>query len=45
MLFDTKNTRMIELIIVGMAIIDATLDKEKRDEREVGTMKKELDHL
>jgi len=44
-LFDTKNTRMIELIIVGMAIIDATLDKEKRDEREVASMRKELEHL
>jgi hypothetical protein len=44
-LFDTKNTRMTELIRVGMAITDATLVKEKRDEREVASMRKELDHL
>jgi hypothetical protein len=36
---------MIELIRVGMAIIDATLVKEKRDEREVDSMRKEFDHL
>jgi hypothetical protein len=36
---------MTELIGAGMAITDATLDREKRDEREVDAMKKELDHL
>ena len=36
---------MTELIRVGMAINDATLVKEKRDESEVATMRKELDHL
>jgi hypothetical protein len=44
-LFDTENAKMTELIRAGMAITDATLDREKRDEREVATMKKELDHL
>jgi hypothetical protein len=36
---------MIEIIRAGMAITDATLDKEKMDEREVASMRKELDHL
>jgi hypothetical protein len=36
---------MIELIKAGMAIIDATLDRRKRDEREVTSMSKEMDHL
>jgi hypothetical protein len=44
-LFDTKNAKMTELITIGMTITNATLDKEKRDEREVAPMKKELDHL
>jgi hypothetical protein len=44
-LFDTENAKMIELIKAGMAITDATLDMVRRDEREVATMKKELDHL
>jgi len=39
-LFDTENTRMIELIGAGMAITDATLDMEKSDEREVDAMNK-----
>jgi hypothetical protein len=43
--FDTKNANMTELIGAGMAITNATLDKEKMDEREVATMKKEPDHL
>jgi hypothetical protein len=45
MLFDTESAKMTELIGAGMAITDATLDREKRDEREVASMKKELDHL
>jgi hypothetical protein len=44
-LFDIENAKMTELIGAGMAITDATLDREKRDEREVSTMKKEPDHL
>jgi hypothetical protein len=44
-LFNIEKAKMTELIGVGMAITDATLDMEKRDEREVASMKKELDHL
>jgi hypothetical protein len=44
-LFDTKNAKMIELIGAGMAITTTTLDRERRDERELAAMKKELDHL
>jgi len=36
---------MTELIGARMDINDATLDRDKRDEREVVAMKKELDHL
>jgi hypothetical protein len=36
---------MTELIGTGMAINDATLDRERMDERDVASMKKELDHL
>jgi hypothetical protein len=43
--FDIENSKMDELIRAGMAITDATLDREKRDEREVASMKKELDNL
>jgi hypothetical protein len=39
-MFDTENSKMTELIEVGMAITDATLDMEKRDEREVDAMNK-----
>ena len=45
MLFDTENTKMTQLIEAGMAIIHATLEKEKRDEREATVMRKELDLL
>jgi len=44
-LFDTERPKMTELIGAGMAITDATLDREKRDERELDSMKKELNHL
>jgi hypothetical protein len=44
-LFDTENAKMTELIKEGMDIIDATLDRAGRDEREVAAMKKELDHM
>jgi hypothetical protein len=36
---------MTELIGVGMAIIDAALDRAKKEEEEVVSMRKELDHL
>lgn len=39
-LFDIESDNMTELIRAGMAIIDAALDMEKRDEREVAAMKK-----
>ena len=45
MLFNTENYMMTELIRACMAITDATLDKSRRDEREVSTMNKALDHL
>jgi hypothetical protein len=45
MLFDIESAKITELIRVGMAITDATLDREKRDEREVAAMKNKLDHL
>jgi hypothetical protein len=44
-LFDTKNTKVSEFLGVGMAITDATLDREKRDEREATAMRKELEHI
>jgi hypothetical protein len=44
-LLDTKNANITELIGAGVAITDATLDRERRDEMEVVAMKKELDHL
>jgi len=34
-----------ELLGSGMDIIDATLDREKMNEREVISMRKELEHL
>jgi hypothetical protein len=44
-LFNTINTRMNDLSGEGVVITNSTLDREKRDEREVASMKKELDHL
>jgi hypothetical protein len=41
-LFDTEIAKMTEIIEARMAITDATLDRTKRDEREVATMKKKL---
>ena len=45
MFLDTKSVKMTELIRVGRAITDATLDRVERDERELDSMKKELNHL
>jgi hypothetical protein len=39
-LFDTKNAKRNELIGACMAITDANLGRERRDEREIATMKK-----
>jgi hypothetical protein len=42
---NTENAKTTKLIRAGMAITDATLDREKRDEKELAASKKELDHL
>jgi hypothetical protein len=42
---NTKHATMSKLINAGMAIIDATLDRERRDEKELATTLKELEHL
>jgi hypothetical protein len=39
-LFDTEHAKMTELIGAGMAITDATLDREKKDEEEATSMRK-----
>jgi hypothetical protein len=44
-LINTENARTSELIGVGMAISDATLDRAKRDEKELAATLKELEHL
>jgi hypothetical protein len=44
-LINTENARTSELIGVGRAISDATLDRAKKDEKELATTLKELEHL
>jgi hypothetical protein len=44
-LINTENSKTYDLIDVGMAISDATLDRDKRDEKELATALKELEHL
>jgi hypothetical protein len=44
-LIKTEHAKTSELIDAGMEIIDATLDREKRDEEEMDTALKELEHL
>jgi hypothetical protein len=44
-LLSTEHTKTSELIGAGMAITDATLDRERRDEKELATTLKELEHL
>jgi hypothetical protein len=44
-LLNTKNENTTNLIDVGMAINNAMLDREKRDEKELSYTKKELDYL
>jgi hypothetical protein len=44
-LINTENARTSELISVGRAISDATLDKAKKDEKEMVATLKELEHL
>jgi hypothetical protein len=40
-----EHAKTSELISAGMEIIDATLDREKRDEEELVTVLKELELL
>jgi hypothetical protein len=44
-ILSTKNAKTSKIIGVGMAINDAPLDQAKRDENELTTAKKDLDHL
>jgi hypothetical protein len=44
-LINTEHGKTSELIDVGMEITDATLDREKRDEEELATALKELEHF
>jgi hypothetical protein len=44
-LLSIEHANMFELIGVGMAITNATLDREIRDEKELATALKELEHL
>jgi hypothetical protein len=40
-----KQTKMSKIIDIGMAIIDATLDRSRRDEKELAVALKELEHM
>jgi DNA repair ATPase RecN len=44
-LINIENARTSELIGTGREISDATLDRAKRDEKELATALKELEHL
>jgi hypothetical protein len=44
-LMNTEHAKTSELIGAGMEITDATLDRVKRDEEEMATVLKELEHL
>jgi hypothetical protein len=44
-LISTEHARMSELIGAGMAITDATLDRARKDEEELATMRMDLEHL
>jgi hypothetical protein len=44
-LINTEDARTSEFISVGMAISDATLDRDKQDEKELVATLKELEHL
>jgi hypothetical protein len=44
-LLNIENDNTTEIIRAGMDITDATLEKEKMDEKELAATKKELDHL
>jgi hypothetical protein len=44
-LINTEHAKTSELIGIGMEITDATLDRAKRDEKELVATLKELEHL
>jgi hypothetical protein len=44
-LINTTDARTSELIDVGKALLDATLDRARRDEKELDATLKELEHL
>jgi hypothetical protein len=44
-LISTEHAKTSELIDAGMEITDATLDRERKDEEELATVLKELEHL
>ena len=44
-MINIEHAKTSELIGIGMAITNATLDKEKRDEEEMAASLKELEHL
>jgi hypothetical protein len=45
MLLIIENAKTTELIDVGMAITNATMDWEKLDKYKLASAKKELDHM
>ena len=44
-MFDTKNDNMTEMIRAGMDITNVALGMERRYEKEVASMMKEIDSL
>jgi oligoribonuclease (3'-5' exoribonuclease) len=44
-MINTKHTKTYEIIGVAMVITDATLDRARRDEKELAAVLKELDQL
>jgi hypothetical protein len=44
-LINTSDTQMTELIGVGKSVLDATLHRARRDEKELVATLKELEHL
>jgi hypothetical protein len=44
-MINTEHAKTFELIDAGMEIIDATLDRVKRDEKELSFSLKEVEHL
>jgi hypothetical protein len=44
-LINTEHAKTSKLIGIGMTITDSTLDRAKRDEEELATALKELEHL